>query len=167
MKSVVLLTGFEPWGDFDVNPSKDYICTGPRFQGWQTASCVLPVSKKCFDDFDREIALHDPAVIISLGLSTDRSDIQVETRARRGENLGSGPEILKSDLIPATCRLSDDAGEFFCNDLFYYGLLRCRRETRRMSFIHVPANVRFTDIDDVVRELLAESIEGTRQAKQK
>ena len=153
----VLLTGFEPWDEHKVNPSREFVNTDPEFDGWVVHKKVLPVSHACFEIFSSAVDRFDPQVIVSLGLATDRECLSIERRARKTTAVTSGPDIFTSDLVPSGFDHSDDAGYFYCNALFYFGLQICRETSRRMAFIHVPPNVNMAEARNAVAAILEES----------
>ncbi len=150
----VLLTGFEPWDAHKVNPSREFVTADPKFDGWVVHKKVLPVSDACFEIFSSALERFDPHVIVSLGLAANRQTLAIEKRARKTVKMTSGPEILTSDLVPPGFDHSDDAGDFYCNALFYYGLRICRETSRRMAFVHLPHNVNMAEVHKAVTAIL-------------
>jgi pyroglutamyl-peptidase len=149
----VLVIGFEPWAEHEVNPSQ---LIAERLGG-----IVLPVSYARADDALRAaLDEHDPSLVICFGLAEKRDTISVERYAHNIDEAdttdndaanGSGAEIdpagplaLRSSLpvdaivaaleregIPA--EVSRDAGGFLCNHVFYRLL-----QQREGGFVHVP-----------------------------
>ncbi len=148
MKGTLLLTGFEPFGGDDVNPSGEVAkkLDGLEIAGYTVVSKVLPVewgtAKKALEGFIDEL---DPAVVLSLGLAAGRPDISVEKvavnyTADAKDNAGKVPEeravcsqgqdgyfatiptegIVKA-LVEAKipARLTFSAGTYLCNYVFY------------------------------------------------
>ncbi len=81
MPSQVLLTGFLPFGDSQVNPSQQIACAldGETIGGAQVTSLVLPVIFG--QDTDRvQAALRElnPALVLSLGLASGTPCLDVE-----------------------------------------------------------------------------------------
>lgn len=129
----------------------------------------LPVSAPAaWERMRRAIRRHDAGVVIALGVAAGADTIRVECTARncadyripdnaglqpRGERISRGGEgelkiaadaaavtrVLERAGLPV--RLSDDAGLYVCNDL-YYRLLRYAARpgsrVRHAMFIHVP-----------------------------
>ena len=108
-----------------------------------------------------------PDLIVSLGVDGKRDKICLETRAVNlldfkisdnsgvqinGEPIiaGDQPErYVKRDLskllgtLPVQthpCMLSDDAGAFICNQIFYHSLAWARDSNQEAFFIHVPTD---------------------------
>lgn len=154
---VVLITGFEPWAEHEVNPAAEFLKYDAPFGDWQVVKQLLPVSDDCFGIFTAAIAACRPDVIVSLGLAACCQDIKVETQAKRTARFDEGPATLASSLAPESCVLSQDAGNFYCNDLFYLGLTACLGTGRRMAFIHLPKNADMNKVHDTVAAILAHS----------
>ena len=149
----ILVTGFEPWGEHEVNPSQ---LLAERLGG-----VVLPVSyARATDALRAAIDERDPDLVIAFGLAEKRDTISVERYAHNLDESsttdndaanGSGAEIdpagplaLRSTLpvdaivaaltgagIPA--EVSRDAGGFLCNHVFYRLL-----QVREGGFVHIP-----------------------------
>ena len=151
----LLLTGFEPWAEHAANPSKDFVETAPAFPGWAVSAYVLPVNDTCFGIFNRKIADVAPDFIISLGLAADRNEISIESCATRGPKMPPGPGQLSTSCLLDDVRRSDDAGDFYCNDIFYLALRAGQLLPLKTAFIHLPMDVRNSDIYDTVKRLLA------------
>ena len=150
----VLVTGFEPFGGNDVNPSA---LIAEAFDG-----VVLPVSyERAAAALRRAIEEHTPDLVVCFGLAADRSVIAVERYAHNLDeasttdndgNVGSGRPIdaagplalasaLPVDEIVAALRaaeipadVSRDAGGYLCNHVFYALL----RGGSRGGFVHLP-----------------------------
>jgi pyroglutamyl-peptidase len=169
--TTVLITGFEPFGGDTVNPSMDVL---PALQGWQpvpqarVATQVLPcVFGDALAVLRQAIEREQPAVVIALGLATNRDAISVERvainvdDARIADNAGrqpidrpvvpGGPAAYFSSLpikaivaavhgagIPA--EVSQTAGTFVCNHVFYghaHAIAQGAGPVRG-GFIHLP-----------------------------
>jgi pyroglutamyl-peptidase len=153
----VLVTGFDPFGANEVNPSQRL---AERLGG-----VVLPVSyARAADDLRRALAEREPELVLCFGLAETREKVSVERFAHNldetapadneeapgsgGEIEPGGPLALASTLpvdaivaaltdegIPA--EVSRDAGGFLCNHVFYV-LLRTLRDGQRGGFVHLP-----------------------------
>jgi pyroglutamyl-peptidase len=151
--SGLLVTGFEPWDEHEVNPSQ---LLAERLGG-----VVLPVSyARATAALRAAIDVRDPDLVIAFGLAETRDTISIERFAHNLDEAsttdndaanGSGAEIdpagplaLRSTLpvdaivaalndqgIPA--EVSRDAGGFLCNHVFYRLL-----QLRSGGFVHVP-----------------------------
>lgn len=165
---IVLVTGFEPFDIYDINPSQliAEALDGQNFEGAEIIGIVLPV------DFDESVEVivqaitnHSPLLVISAGLSPRAHKINVEKcginlkMLSRNESMWfiprrldpRGPFIRLSPLhtkeiviklreagIPS--RRSFFAGTYVCNAV-YYGTLGHIEEYKlptKSGFIHVP-----------------------------
>lgn len=167
-KQRVLLTGFEPFGGSDVNPSAmlvrrlhDHLVCGARVVGVELPAVHVRAAQFLADAIDR----HTPSVIISLGLASGRSDLAVERvginaldypipdndghQPIEGRIIPDGPDAYFSTLpikvIVAAWReeglpgyVSNTAGTYVCNEILYTSLHLAARYHCRAGFIHVP-----------------------------
>ena len=165
----ILLTGFEPWGKWDQNPSGEAALSlhGAVVGGHEVVGVTLPVVHG--EDFARVTPLieaHCPAAVVSLGLGGGGTTLNVERVAvnlkvidgGEGDEPGDlpvvegGPAAYFSTLptrkmvasmqaagVPA--RLSYSAGTFLCNHIMYQVLhyLAERRMEIPAGFVHIPA----------------------------
>ncbi len=162
----ILVTAFEAFGGETINPTERVLGMLPdETGGYGVRKILLPVefgraAEIAVSEYDRL----KPAAAIMLGQAGGRSAISPETTARNlmnssaPDNAGhtadhiriseSGPHKLKStlpvdsivDVLSAKgipCEISDDAGTFVCNDLFYRMLEHAGGEVPA-GFIHVP-----------------------------
>jgi len=150
----MLVTGFEPFGENDVNPSA---LIAETFDG-----VVLPVSyERAGDELRRAVDERRPDLVVCFGLAADRTAITVERYAHNLDEAsttdnegaaGSGRPIdaagplalastlpvdeivaaLRAEEIPA--EVSRDAGGYLCNHVLYALL---RRGTQG-GFVHLP-----------------------------
>ncbi len=150
----VLVTGFESFGENDVNPSA---LIAEEFGG-----VILPVSyERAADELRRAIDERTPDLVVCFGLAADRTAVTVERYAHNLDEAsttdndgaaGSGRAIdpdgplalastlavdeivaaLRADEIPA--EVSRDAGGYLCNHVLYALLL----SDTRGGFVHVP-----------------------------
>jgi len=155
-----LVTGFEPFGGRDVNPSQLLV---ERLDG--VVRAILPVSyARAADELRRAIDEHDPDVVICFGLADDRTAITIERFAHNLDEAtttdndaapGSGEPIdpagpvayrsrLPVDAIVEALRAegidaspSRDAGGYLCNHVFYV-LMHTLRPDAVGGFVHVP-----------------------------
>lgn len=145
----MLLTGFEPFGDDDVNPSGLAVRrVAARWNGpAELITGVLPVTFADAADAVRSLmAEHEPQLVIATGLAGNRAAITPERvavnliDARIRDNAGAQPidgEVLRGgpaayfstlpvkaiarDIAAAGIRseVSHTAGTFVCNQVFY------------------------------------------------
>jgi len=163
---VVLVTGFGPFGSYDINPSQLIAeeLDGEVIAGATVYGIVLPVDfTDSVEEAVQAIENVNPDIIISLGLAARTRWIQVEkiglNLRRKYENIifilqrldPNGP-IIRISSIPTYCitkeirnegipvRQSLHAGIYICNALLY-GVLGHITENNlpiRAGFIHVP-----------------------------
>jgi pyroglutamyl-peptidase len=148
VKGRILVTGFQPFGGDDVNPSGDVLSMldGAEISSYKVVTALLPVewgtAKNRLEALIDEV---QPAVILSLGLAAGRAEISVEKVAinytsESKDNAGAIPverEIVAEApdgyfaTVPAEeivqalkaegipARLSLSAGAYLCNYAFY------------------------------------------------
>ncbi|GAL31642.1 pyrrolidone-carboxylate peptidase [Vibrio maritimus] len=96
----VLVTGFEPFGGDEVNPSLEIIkrLSGVMIDGGEIVTCQVPVTRyESIDCVLTAIAEHRPSVVINLGLGAGRTAITPERVAinvddfRIADNAGNKP----------------------------------------------------------------------------
>ena len=164
----VLLTGFEPFGGEDVNPSWEAVrvLQGRRIGGHRIETRCLPVVfGASLDALRRALAETRPALVVCVGqaggrrqLSLERVAINVDD-ARRPDNAGhrpvdapivaGGPAAYFSTLpikrLVAQLRragiaaeISQTAGTYVCNHVFYGLMHALRRRGVRGGFVHIP-----------------------------
>jgi pyroglutamyl-peptidase len=168
MTKTVLLTGFEPFNGADVNPSWEAAraLDGWSGPGFQVAARELPcvfgrANLALFDAID---ALQ-PDIVIAVGQAGGRHEISVERVALNvddatiPDNAGQqpvdatiadgGPAAYFSTLpIKAIVRalrlrgfpagVSQTAGTFVCNHVFYGLMQHAQSRGMKAGFIHVP-----------------------------
>ncbi|MBV8354234.1 MAG: pyroglutamyl-peptidase I [Candidatus Eremiobacteraeota bacterium] len=152
MSKHILLAGFEPFGEFKVNPSELLVRSfeGRLIAGRLIVSRVFPVETKPLEDRLRQV-LHEekPEVVIGAGLASGRTGLALE---RLGVNLMNfskpdavgvvrhndpiqrgGPEArlvtIPLDAIKTAWDeqgvpgyVSNDAGTYICNQFLYTSL---------------------------------------------
>lgn len=144
----VLLTGFEPYGQEQVNSSWEAVKALPEFVGdVEIVKDCLPVSfEKAGMALEKAVVLHQPDVVLSVGQAGGRSEINVERIAvnladsKKADNDGcqpcerqlfpDAPNAYFSNL-PLKCLvdaiqeagipavISNSAGLYVCNSVFY------------------------------------------------
>lgn len=166
--ATVLLTGFGPFGGGTANPSGDVLplvvdaWTRPE----RLVTAVLPVEFGTSGDALRALLdAHRPSVVVALGLAQGRSAITPERvavnldDARIPDNAGGRPidapvvaggpagyfstlpikaivHALRAAGVPAS--VSQTAGTFVCNHVFYGLMHHTAGKPTRAGFIHVP-----------------------------
>lgn len=148
VRSTILLTGFEPFGVWQTNPSWEVARSLEGFQAgpYTVASRQIPVHwTGTWPALERAVAETQPSCIIMLGLAGKRTRISVESRALNKcsptpDNAGSlpgcervdeaGPDELGStfptdaivrsiEALGLPVERSEDAGGYLCNHSLY------------------------------------------------
>lgn len=145
----ILLTGFTPFGDEDINPSWEAVhaLDGKHIGGHHVVSRLLPTA---FAESQRELALMveevEPAILLGVGQAGGRSRLSIERvainvrDARMEDNAGAQPideavvrdgpaayfstlpikAMLKALLAAGLpAEVSNTAGTFVCNHVAY------------------------------------------------
>ncbi len=163
----LLITGFEPFGGEDINPSWEAVLGLPDEIGEYTLiKARIPVTfggaAECVMRLAEETA---PDVIISVGQAGGRADVTPELVAINlrhasipdnngyqpiDEPINPGGDAAYFSTLPmrliskAICdsgipsHLSYSAGAYVCNDLYYTLLSHFAGSSTRIGFIHVP-----------------------------
>ncbi|WP_455143474.1 pyroglutamyl-peptidase I [Candidatus Hodarchaeum mangrovi] len=169
---IILVTGFEPFGEYKTNPSQEIAqnLDKKRINGFKIIGRVIPLRYKEIQSLiHSHIAENDPDIILALGqaprpsISIERVAINIADVSKIGYNCGSAPkdeklveegpvayfstlpirkiqEYLRKHNIP--CYISNSAGTFGCNQIFYY-MMNYLEESSRLAkvqagFIHLP-----------------------------
>lgn len=149
---IILVTGFEPFGSDDFNPSEAIAkqLDGKNFNGFTVLSRVLPVDTNTAPLRLAEVLEEvQPAALVSLGLAAGREGISLERIAvnlrdwvepdNNGQNISDQPVIADgpaayfatlplrtikagTDAAEIPAHLSTTAGLFLCNQIMYWGL---------------------------------------------
>jgi pyroglutamyl-peptidase len=164
----VLVTGFEPFGSDEANPSADAVrIVASRWRGPERlVADILPVTFHGAALRLRElVAEHDPDIVIATGLAGGRARISVERvginliDARIPDNDGEQPtdapslpgapaavfaslpvKAILRDIAEAgiPVQLSLTAGSYVCNHVLMHAASWADETGRRAGFIHVP-----------------------------
>lgn len=156
----ILLTGFEPYGNFSENPSEQLVREFDRrdFGGYEIHSEILPVRLQgLVANLGRLVDSVDPIAIVSLGVAPGATTIRLERNAvnlahfdipdNEGETHRSSPLVaggadgyfttlplakLLDELLVAgiPAQISASAGTYLCNAVSYV-LLNYLRSTAR------------------------------------
>ena len=163
----LLITGFEPFGGEEINPSWEAVTRLPdEINGYYLRKCLFPVvfgeaSAMALDEAQK----FTPDVILCIGQAGGRGAITPELvainlrHASISDNSGNKPEdepIIHNgktayfSTIPVRkiaeaiknggvpSQVSYSAGAYVCNDLFYTLLFHFECTTTRVGFIHIP-----------------------------
>jgi pyroglutamyl-peptidase len=164
----VLLTGFQPFGKVEVNPSQLIVEHFQAEQRDNLIALVLPTEYRAAGEGIRK-AIFDfqPAAVISLGVAQRRDTISLERAALNlddasiadNEGVIAAGELIAEDgsaaywstlplqamyvaleahNIPVS--MSNHAGTYICNHAFYVArhTLECSGITIPCGFIHIP-----------------------------
>lgn len=167
-RAAILLTGFEPFGGETINPSWQVAqaLAGERVGSAQIVAVQLPtVFGEALKAIDQALAVHQPALVVALGQAGGRTQLSIERvainvdDARIPDNarqqpvddpiVPGGPVAYFSTLpikamvdalhragVPAS--VSQTAGTFVCNHVFYGLQHRLAGTPVRSGFVHVP-----------------------------
>jgi len=160
---IAILTGFEPFRDYQANPSQQIAeqLDGCQVGELQVVGRILPVEwEKDTDVLFPAIDAMRPALILSLGLAGHASYLWVERlavnlrAAEAGRHLPIVPDgplaylatidadavsqAMRDVGVPAQAHIY--AGDYLCNHLLYQALHYCatRQLDTRVGFIHLP-----------------------------
>ncbi len=191
----ILLTGFEPFGGDPVNPSALVCRAlhGQRVAHATVHAVELPcVFGRALQALDEALAAHSPVLVLALGLAAGRGEISVERvainidDARIPDNAGAQPvdvpvvaggpaawfSTLPVKAIVAALRqaglpagVSQSAGTFVCNHVFYGLQHRLAGTGVRSGFAHVPLlDTQAAAYPGLPRLPLADLVRGVRIA---
>ena len=164
----VLMTGFEPFGGESINPALEAVkrLDGKKLDGGEVMICQVPVTRyESIDTVVNAIERYQPDIVITVGQASGRAAITPERVAinvddfRIPDNGGhqpidepvilDGPDAYFTTLpiksitsalhkanIP--CQVSNTAGTFVCNHLFYGIQHYLRDKSVRHGFVHIP-----------------------------
>ena len=164
----VLITGFEPFGGASINPALEAVkkLGQATLDGGNIVVCDVPVTRyESIDTVVAAIEQHQPDIVITVGQAAGRAGITPERVAinlddfRIPDNGGNqpidepvvadGPDAYFSTLpikaiaqslqergIP--CQVSNTAGTFVCNHLFYGIQHYLRDKNIAHGFVHIP-----------------------------
>ena len=148
-KYKILITGFQPFGGYENNPSEDLVhfvnLHHEQFEDCLIKGVVLPVTYfESWEILDQHINAFKPDIVISFGYAPDSNGIRIESTARNydgGSSDNSGKSNRGTVIPDAPLRynstlaieeinkalikngfssfISDDAGEYVCNHIFY------------------------------------------------
>lgn len=166
----VLVTGFEPFGEYSENSSWEVAqrvaSCGIEMGEVEVVAVQLPVSFARVGEVLRSaIELHTPDLVIMLGQSAVADLIKLERVAlnmmdsSNGDNDGVKPDeepIYKGDesalftSLPIkrlrsaidekgiAVKISNSAGLYVCNRIYYEALRMCKERAMQAIFVHLP-----------------------------
>ena len=164
----VVMTGFEPFADFPINPSYKAVLAMDRL-GFARARVFIAVDEMpvVYDTARprllRLLEFYKPQVVIPTGLAASSAFLRIEQTATNSacaakDNRG---KVWKGPLakgLPAAldtpvdvrmlvkllrdkgfdARMSKDAGGYLCNFVYFHALHHCRQAGCTALFVHVP-----------------------------
>lgn len=164
----VLITGFEPFGDYIENSSWEVAqrVASCCIEGAEVVAEQLPVSfARVADTLQTKVEQHAPNLVIMLGQSAVTDRIKLERVAlnmmdsRKADNDGyiadeepideSGVAALFTSLPIKKLRsaievkginvkISNSAGLYICNRTYYEALRLCKERAMQAIFVHLP-----------------------------
>jgi pyroglutamyl-peptidase len=169
-KYKILITGFQPFGGYENNPSEELVhfvnLHHKQFEDCLIKGVVLPVAYfESWEILNQNINAFKPDIVISFGYAPDTNGMRIESIARNydgGSSDNSGKSHCGEIISDGTLRcnstlaieeinkalikngfssfISDDAGEYICNHIFY-NLMNYSRSYPEMKagFIHIPS----------------------------
>lgn len=170
LKMKIMLTGFEPFLNFEHNPTEKVIQAlhGTTRKNVHIEGVILPVTfDGAREQLKQQMEEIQPDAIVSLGLAAGRNQITPERvalnvqQSSRPDNHGhvatgqvidpAGPASLFStlplnDLVEALltngypASVSNTAGTYVCNAVMYEGLQYAYDRQLFSGFIHIPAD---------------------------
>jgi pyroglutamyl-peptidase len=157
---MILISGFKPFKDFVTNPSEELV-NAINIDG--VSKIILPVEyKNSFDILKDEIDRLKPQKVFMFGLAQSREKISQEKKARNlndcslADNSGviiqqglinpNGETTLSTAMTlqqKENWEISEDAGTYVCNDLYYRTLEYAQKKHFQCLFIHIPLKSNF------------------------
>ena len=159
----ILLTGFEPFGDFKENPTQKIIeeINFVNTDALEVHKLVLPVDfDKVLSPLEEALTTFQPNLVISLGLQANIGQVKLEQVAlnvgfdRYGAkthfsllNEGSNALMTRLNLDQLADELceqgiptlrSNHAGTYLCNGMYYHALQWCAERGSDALFVHLP-----------------------------
>ncbi len=165
----ILLTGFEPFDGNNHNPSATLArhFNNKQIAHHKLLGRVLPVDTvRAPKTLLRLLQKHKPSAVVMLGLAQGRPNISLETTAKNilnfsipdnagqiasGEIVMNGPKHHQSSLpigpikeqfqeLGIDCHISNDAGEYLCNQIFYLAQHTLAKSGIPSGFVHLPSD---------------------------
>lgn len=134
--SDVLLTGYEPFGEFETNPTRRIAnrLDGAEIDGESVAGDELPVVfDRASSRLEAAVDEHDPEIVCALGLAGGRPTLSLE---RVGINLrGTRGVADNEDREVVDERVAEDGPDA------YFATLPCRKMKKTMCDAGVPTHL--------------------------
>ena len=160
--AIILVTGFEPFGEYKTNPSREIAQNLDRkhIDGFNIIGRVIPLRyREIQTAIQNHIEEYKPDIILALGqaprpsISLERVAINIADVSKTGYNCGSVPKdeqlieegpVAYLSTLPIRklqeyltehkipCYISNSAGTFGCNQIFYH-IMHYLEKTRRLT----------------------------------
>ena len=163
-QSMFILTGFQPFGSFSYNPAEILAeATSQKLKelGIKCSSKSISVTPKAADQFYDNLIVIDQTnlpFIVHIGLNASESEMTLETQAQNclcfssneGDKTIDDTLSIESILVnPIDVKglqkelysqfsLSNDAGTYLCNYIYYRGLQNIGKKIKGCIFVHIP-----------------------------
>lgn len=164
MLETLLVTGFGPFGPHATNVSEQAAARldGLELDGFVIRALQLPVAfERAVALLEEALETERPAAVLATGIHRDPAGFRIELAARnerddplpgvdgvqvRGGTIEDGGPPMVFSTLPVgaikraleeeglAAELSDDAGRFLCNAVFYW----LARRVPQVGFLHVP-----------------------------
>ncbi len=131
----ILITGFEPFGGDDYNPSGEIAraLEGYEYNGFTFVSSLLPVNRfLCIERVEEALRFHQPEIAIALGLAGSRSRISVE---RVAINVADFPIPDNAGYLAKSETLIPGAPDG------YFSKLPIKRIVQRLKSENIPSEI--------------------------
>ena len=158
--ALILVTGFEPFGEYKSNPSQEIaqFFDKKRINGFKIVGRVIPLRyKEIQKAIQSLIEENNPDIILALGqaprpsISIERVAINIANVSKTGYNCGSVPKderlmeegpVAYFSTLPIRqlqeyltkhdipCYISNSAGTFGCNQIFYHMMYYLEESSR-------------------------------------
>jgi pyroglutamyl-peptidase len=168
MLKKLLLTGFEPFLGFPINPTEAIVkeLDGQEIGGFRVYGVLLPVDYEAAGPkVLKEIEDIQPDAVVALGLAAGRASITPERIAincRDGEADNTGVALQDAPIVENgpdgyfstlpirkmvdvlnesgyPARISNSAGTYLCNNIMYT-VLHAAGDIKNAGFVHIPAS---------------------------
>lgn len=161
-KTRVLLTGFGPFGEHEINPSAEIVKRVRPPANIKLRKAIIEVNyDKVNQSYLKYLDKRKPDLILNMGYSELAPTLQLEqyahnratdskpesTKTFKVNNQGSRRLRTRVDLpklVKKICKknvpaaVSVDAGQYLCNYLYYLSLEWSRKHGSNALFVHVP-----------------------------
>ncbi len=197
MPPTYVITSFGPFADIDPNPSQLVMESLQQHVAGQGGFRLqtLPVSYRAVDAWIAERQLHPPSALLHLGVASNSPQMRLELQAKNlAEHVDIDGEGPSAALIqpqgapqrhssftraalerlqqqhPDQIQISNDAGSYLCNYLYYQSLHHFSSQGIPVLFVHI-ADTRLADAPDLstqasyIAELISTLANGTNVTK--